>query len=418
MPRGDTLNRAYFGTESTSIPWTNTSDQTFFGTDYSLLLWASTFRQAISGIDNTSRPWSSTSEEVYSGPDNNPDQNYFGTDNASLPWINASGQGYFGMNSNSDRTNKWTMYLAFSAALLITIAGCIGNCLSVTIWSTKEFRKMSRSIICVSLAVANSVALVIGFGQFTFISLYEEDFLAQSKLSCLVGNMLGGITVQLDSYLILYFSVERVIGLFKPNAVKTMFNRKKTIAYVLVITIVCAALNITVTLFDVSVVKMEGGIEVCHVKLTILNVLLYLLTSIIPLIIVIPCNIVIVFKLITQYRKMRNVVAVTQQQLQKKRSMRASTLTLSVTLSYLALILPFNVYVWCCVEHSLEIPLWMWYFPLLNYSVNFYVYTLASEEYRRRVILAWNDASNYMSQVCPSPCRRNAVEPIELNLNE
>ncbi len=97
------------------------------------------------------------------------------------------------------------------------------------------------------------------------------------------------------------------------------------------------------------------------------------------------CNIIIIGKVIGQYLKMGNVVAVTQQQLQRKCSLKVSTMTLSITVTYSASFLPQNVYPICCVQKCQFIPIWLQYFPMIDRAVNFYMYTLSSDEHRRTV---------------------------------
>ncbi len=44
-----------------------------------------------------------------------------------------------------------------------------------------------------------------------------------------------------------------------------------------------------------------------------------------------------------------------------------------------------QVYLICCAQQGQLIPFWLLYFPMIKGAVNFYMYTLSSEEHRRRV---------------------------------
>ena len=229
-------------------------------------------------------------------------------------------------------------HLVYYAALLICIAGCTGNLLGIIVWLNKEFRKMSRFVICITLAVANTVSLA--FGEITTSYFQVGEFLSQSDIICQTKIVLVGISLHLDSWLIVYLSIERFLALFRPHLSKIIFGQVKTVLYVLTVTLLSTAFNFVFAISHVSVVKFKDGTGMCNFDPSILNQIRYLLRGQIPLLLIIPCNIVIIGKVMAQYKKMRNAVAVTQQQIQKNKSIKASVLTLSITLSYISFSCP------------------------------------------------------------------------------
>ncbi len=274
---------------------------------------------------------------------------------------------------------------------------------------------MSRCVICITLALANTVTLLVGFGEITTSYFQVGEFLSQSDIICQTKIVLVGISLHLDSWLIVYLSIERFLALFRPHGSKIIFGRVKTVLYVLTVTLISTALNSFFAINHVSVVKLKDSRGMCNFDPGILNQIRYLLRGQIPLLLVIPCNIVIIGKVMAQYKKMRNAVAVTRQQIQKNKSIKASVLTLSITLSYIAFLLPVNVFSICCIEKRSDLPFWIKIFPMINSSVNFYMYTLTSGEYRKRVKLMLRNAITYVNSFFRYVCPKNSIEPIELS---
>ncbi len=331
-------------------------------------------------------------------------------------WIEPSVTSTANASNEDSRQMTPTGPLAYSAAAVIFTLGVLGNVCAIIIWATKDFRKMARSIVCICLACANTVSLIFVFGQFTTAYLYSTDFLSQTETTCHLKTIIASESLQIDAWLIVYYSVERVVALFKPHLAKVIFNRRNTVVYVLVITIVFTALNVSSVVNSVTVMAFRDGSTKCIYQTdTVLNLTRFLFMGPAPLIVVIPCNIIIIVKVIGQYLKMRNVVAVTQQQLQRKRSLKASLMTLSITVTYIASVSPQNVYLICCAQQGQLFPYWFLYFPMINGAVNFYMYTLSSEEYRRRVGLTLSNTANYLSQLFRNIYPNNVIHvaPIE-----
>ncbi len=138
------------------------------------------------------------------------------------------------------------------------------------------------------------------------------------------------------------------------------------------------------------------------------------LIDVIPLHIIIPCNVVIVIKVISGYMDIRHSIQLTQQQVAKKKFIKANILTLSITLSFIVLIVPNNIYVLCCRNPNDPRTIFVLsLLPMLNASINGYMFALASKEFRKRVKseLVWIITGVF---TCPTTgCMHNAVGPIQ-----
>ncbi len=132
------------------------------------------------------------------------------------------------------------------------------------------------------------------------------------------------------------------------------------------------------------------------------------LAGVIPLCIIIPCNIIITVKVILQIRSMRGVVAPNQQQQLKKKSIKVTILTLSITLSFTILIIPNNVFLLCCDMGShFELVSVLTLLPFINASINCYMNALASKDFRRKLksVFVW------IWTCLTSCCTQNVVAP-------
>ncbi len=110
------------------------------------------------------------------------------------------------------------------------------------------------------------------------------------------------------------------------------------------------------------------------------------LIGLIPLCAIIPCNILIIIKVILQIRSMQGVIEPTQQQILKKKSIKVTILTLSINLNFIILIIPHNVYVLCCdVLPRTQVYFVLMLLPFLNASTDCIMYALSSREFRRKL---------------------------------
>ena len=307
--------------------------------------------------------------------------------------------------------------------LFISLLGLFGNLCSIAIWLTKQFRKTARSTIVIVLALANTVFLGLVMEQAIDLRFDGFAFLATSDISCRIKGALFGISRQMDSWLILLLTTERLFAVMTPYVVKIIFDRSKTAIYVLVITLAIIVFNVVVITHDLSLVKFNADTMACQYAPAL--VLKQLIMAQTPLLFIIPLNIIIVVKVIAQYWRMRHTIAVTQQEIQKKKTLKITAATLSITLSHIALILPLTVIIVCCAEKYSKYLDAMTVMPMANAAINFYAYTISSREYRRKLMIALGKLRNHIFTClgnCLEPCLQthNAVAPeVELpNLGE
>ncbi len=321
----------------------------------------------------------------------------------------------------NNQLNSLVQEVVYYIKLFLFVFGTIGNILSIGIWMTAEFWRMSRSVVCIALAVTNTLYLVLAFGQSTTEWNFNgEYFLASSDLSCQIKAFVVSVSQHLDSWLILYLTLERFLSVLWPHLVKIFFDQIKAVVYVLIITLIFLTFNIFFVMNDFSMIERPNGMQKCRAEKTLWFLIRQLLHVQIPLLIIIPCNIVITIKVTAQYRKMRHCIVVTGQQIAKQRSIKVTILVLSITITYIILILPSQSFFWCCREKDVFfkfMPIFT-IMPMVNASANCYLYAMSSRDYRNKIKLVIGKAVAYVLDCLPSLGVQNSVVPIELNVTD
>ncbi len=308
------------------------------------------------------------------------------------------------------------MEVVYYAKLLLFIAGSFGNLVSLGIWLTKQFRKMSRSVVCSALALVNTLYITLIFTNSTTWHFSREYILSRSDISCKIKIALLGFTQHLNACLILLLSLERLVAVLSTYLVKVIFDRKKTAIYAAVLTIIILAFDVYFVVNNVSSWKPFQTYTACKLVKTFWFQMRKVLFDFIPLIVMIPCNIIIVIKVIYEHLKMRHSIAVTQQQVAKKKSIKVSVLTLSVTISHIVLTVPVNVYILCCNKHTKRSMFVVFtLLSMLNASLNGYAYTLSSKDFRNKVKSIFVKVVTHVLTCITSVCTwtHNTVGPMQ-----
>ncbi len=315
--------------------------------------------------------------------------------------------------AQNEQTHSMLQQVVYYIKLLMFIFGCPGNLFSMATWLTRDFRKQPHSKVFVMLAIVNNLFLIHTFIHSTTLFFDGDSLVMQSKLLCQIADALGVTSMQLDSFLVIYLSVERFVSVFIPHRVKTICTHTKVVVYILIITVTFLVFNITVSVYDVSMITLENGTHKCKVDDNMRTLIGRVMVGMIPLVIIFPCNAITIVKVVRQYIEMRGVIAVTQQQAKKKDSIKASILTLSVTITYILLLIPSILYFLCCRENYFKNVDMFVVFPMINTGINFYLYNVASSEYRRKVKVLLNRVGNSVCNYFTTFWPQNAVEPFE-----
>ncbi len=201
--------------------------------------------------------------------------------------------------------------------------------------------------------------------------------------------------------------------MFSQRKAKLIFTRVKASIYVTLISAILLVLDINFAQHNVAYGTAPNGTHYC--KFNTENLLFKMrqfLIGLIPLCVIIPCNILIIIKVILQIRSMRGVIALTQQQILKKKSIKVTILTLSINLNFIILIIPHNVYVVCCdVIPRTQLYFLLMLLTFLNASTDCIMYALSSREFRRKLKSVFLTFTNHGLRCLSWPWANNVVAP-------
>ncbi len=157
--------------------------------------------------------------------------------------------------------------------------------------------------------------------------------------------------------------------------------------WVLFVIVIFLTYNSYVSITDLRIVfyKFNKDKPYCQLKENIRTKFVTLLVGQIPLIILIPSNLAIVTTVIIQTRKAADLQP--DQQKEMNKSIGVTIMVLSITLSFILLQLPFSIFLTCCDQgpNVRIIRNVMSIFPVINSSINFYLYFLSSNTFRHQV---------------------------------
>ncbi len=165
--------------------------------------------------------------------------------------------------------------------------------------------------------------------------------------------------------------------------------------WVFLVILIFLAYNCWVSITDLRIVfyKFAKDKPYCQYKDNLKTKFVMLLQGQIPLLILIPSNIAIVTTVIIQTRKAKDLQP--DQQKEMNKSIGITIMILSITVSFIILQLPFSIFLTCCdkgpnvriIRNVMSI------FPVINSSINFYLYFLSSNTFRNQVKIE-------MSRIC------------------
>ena len=148
----------------------------------------------------------------------------------------------------SEITNKLYLYIGF----ILVGTGLIGNVINVVVFSSKYMRKYSSNVYIVVLAVSDSAYLINVFIhlltalQLTALRCVHSqgenvDVINQSNTVCKLVHYFMDLSADVSSMIILCFTVERFIAVYKPLKVKLICTLWRTcvICVMLLMIILC-----------------------------------------------------------------------------------------------------------------------------------------------------------------------------------
>ncbi len=178
-----------------------------------------------------------------------------------------------------------------------------------------------------------------------------------------------------------------LISVVKPYDAKKYITRKTMTGCATLITFLFTAFNGYIVLVEIYTKTLPSGSLYCGYPDNVIADLSQFLIGQIPLLILIPSNALIIIKISYQRKKWHNLD--NAQKKEQKKSFKLTLMILALTVSFIFLTIPWPIY-WMFLnkpgtKDNLKLRNILSTFAFTNAGINFYLYFLSSEGYRKAV---------------------------------
>ena len=281
-------------------------------------------------------------------------------------------------NYRQIRHHLWT----YGTTLLIIIGTC-GNTISGAVVLRKKQRHHASSVYILALAIADTTLLLVG--SFIFPAWVNFDITIYSHTACKFQRLIMFWMINNTSWILMSISIERMVAVWWPLRVRTLFTRKVARIQVTVLVFASFLVNIHIP-WTFAIVRSEGGLH-CIVTDKFRRMtwewINKIITPVIPFLTMVTCSVLIVFKIIKS--KIRRSAG------RSRKIPRITFSLLLVCLFYIICGMPISVTLiqmdrlvtlyGCCYTINIILPSAM-LLILSNSSLNLFLYCLRGSKFR------------------------------------
>ena len=297
---------------------------------------------------------------------------------------------------------------------ILMVCGTIGNVLSVVVLSRKNLIQSVSSTYLLSLSVADLSVLWVGLLR-QWMRYLGFDIRTAANWICKLHWWFLYVTLDISVWLLVMVTVERLITTFKPFTNRVLCTKKRAKIVICAIVITALAVNCHVLYgMDLKVSETEAGMEMytCgpnrdYMKFFFLvwNYIDLCKFSLLPFFILSLCNMCIIYKVVSNNRKMNTQVAPSGSTATENRTKAMSKLLLTLNFVFIATTAPVCVYLvgepyWIPREVprdiQLEDPWWAIVNILMyiNNTVNFGLYCFSGTRFRAELMSLCTKSAN------------------------
>ncbi len=286
------------------------------------------------------------------------------------------------------RTEVFNFLMYF--AIVLCIVGSAGNILIIKIMRRKRFRIMPRSLICLTLAITDLVFLINYFITEILAAIGVNIYLTVWNFSCRLYLWLAPLMtflMHVDAWLVTMMSCERLTAVVWPLQVHTIITRGRIKAVICFIIIFFILFD-----FEESVRPDYFHLDVCSLDDKLFSGIFYIkfqvtvyLVSVVPLMVIIPTNIIIVIYLIKHVKAQRNMGSGTRH---SNEAQKVTLMLVSVSLAFIILVGPIAVYALMRGQGGTTLHGICLLLQLVNFVINIFLYFFSGEIFRQEV-MAW-----------------------------
>ncbi len=298
---------------------------------------------------------------------------------------------YYDYGSNMVDVFSITQYVLMPVCLL----GILGNSGTLWVMSVPPFTHMPHCVLCRALAVVDLLKLTEQLIQGVLYSGWGLLLPGLSRATCKMHMFLILTLTQLDAWCITSLAIERLLAVCIPLKMKGLITKGRL--RVLACLVVFFLLWNAELLFRFDLVWIEDFEFWTCMPVTNFGIrgfsgtkegISEMLTTLIPICIMVPCNMAILLRLYQQHRKRQQLGA--NNTTNDKELTRMTIMICSITFAFIALMTPVSIYIsiWGYGDVSVQNDIWFSVFyslEILNTSLNFYAYIMTGKQFREKV---------------------------------
>jgi hypothetical protein len=320
-------------------------------------------------------------------------------------------------------TNNFVIAVTAIEAAAIAI-GFIGNIISIIVFSRKTFRNNSISTYCISLAIAEFLA-IFQFINIVYYFPYNAYLVDLSEAFCKIADASVNLVSAIPPFIMIAFSVDKLLSM---RTSQIAILKKKSFQWSLVagITLFHIALYMY---FPILVKRTEifPGYFFCDVStigfLTIHMFLIILETCLIPFVILMITTILTIRLLLKSSNTIERMGKLTKERKSRDRKYAITSVTLNINLIVLKLPLTifyilFSFYSYYDVYY-LNIASLLFY---LNTSLGFFIHFVTNSLFRKEFLILFRvikrngeSSATGNSSRTNRPIRINQISTMQLN---
>ena len=318
--------------------------------------------------------------------------------------------------------DDYTTYPEYQAGVLIwkvvppilILLGTIGNILSIVVLTRKSIKTSTTALYFTFLAASDLCVLYTGLLRHWIRYVFEYDLRQLSEAVCKIHIWLVYSSLDFSAWIIIAFTLERVISVWCPISAKTKCSRKYATALLITILLFLLALNSHMLYGKINKDTLDEqtyGFEYCVAINDNYYDFFYqvwpwidlCMFCLIPISVIIVGNCCILFRIFRSHRKTRarseSTVSMNQRtSLQHRRAKHSSMTAMLFTLNIVFLFTtsPISIYNigyphWVISGSNQDyanLELWWAIVTMLQYtnnSINFLLYCLSGTRFRKEV---------------------------------
>lgn len=340
------------------------------------------------------------------------------TDNAistTIPGTMATTGNISAVTTVSSVSKNEIDYVTSVISVVVICAGLVGNILTILVIASPKITNLSSRKLLLALAVSDSLLLLTQPFNTKYMQLIvHRDLRAISSGGCKLFFVLFRTGKMTSSWFVVSIAVERFVAVWFPLKVKIIFTNTFICVTITAIYMLIGGFNVMWT-FSSEIVS-----GMCHPDaVTSLNQGLYQvfltvgssLYSFIPLIFLVILTPLLIGKIIYIARRHREIVASSNRQTDTD-ILRVSTMILGILIAYIVCVTPITLYhniAFYAGKNAFEENGEMFdtfkvvaqMLEQVNYSINFFIYTLTSKLFRTRlgvICVCWKKRRHPMLQ--------------------